>query len=78
MAMAVLVYCMAIREGLIEEYQKGIRWVLHTASGYYYRAVSVFRKGLSILKRKAQNEAQFFKLLSKITRRQFLLIFQNV
>lgn len=78
MAMAVLVYCLAIREGLIEEYRKGIRWVLHTASGYYYRAVSVFRKGLSILKRKARNEAQFFKLLSKITQRQFLLIFQNV
>lgn len=78
MAMAVLVYCLAIREGLIEEYKKGVRMVLDKASGFYYRAISVFRKGMSILNRKARNTAQFIRYLQKITNGHFLSLLQNV
>ena len=78
MAIAVLVYILAIREGLIKEYRDGIRWVLDKASGFEYRAVSAFLKGLDILRRRALNLAQFKRYLSKITKGQYRLIFQNV
>ncbi|WP_394349368.1 transposase [Phaeodactylibacter luteus] len=78
MAIAVLVYILAIREGLIKERRDGIRWVLDKASGFEYRAVSIFLKGLDILKRRAPNLAQFKRYLSKITKGKYQLIFQNV
>ena len=78
MAIAVLVYILAIREGLLKERRDGIRWVLDKASGFEYRAVSIFLKGLDILKRRALNLAQFKRYLSKITRGKYQLIFQNV
>ncbi|MEM7657033.1 MAG: transposase, partial [Bacteroidota bacterium] len=53
MAMVVLAYCLAIREGLIEAYRNEGRWILDKATGWYYRAVSIFRMGLSIIRRKA-------------------------
>jgi hypothetical protein len=78
MAIAVLVYILAIREGLIKEHRDGIRWVLDKASGFEYRAVSVFLKGLDILRRRALNLAQFKRYLNKITKGRYQLIFQNV
>lgn len=78
MAIAVLVYILAIREGLLKEYRDGIRWVLDKSSGFEYRAVSVFLKGMDILRRKALNLAQFTRYLGKITKGQYCLIFQNV
>lgn len=78
MAIAVLVYILAIREGMIKERRSGIRWVIDKASGYEYRAVSVFLKGLDILRRKVLNLVQFKRYLHNITRGQYSLIFQNV
>ena len=78
MAMAVFVYCLAIREGLVEEHKKGVRMVLDKASGFYYRAVSVFRKGVSILNRKSRNAGQFIRYLQKVTNGHFLSLLQNV
>ena len=78
MAIAVLVYILAIREGLLKEYRDGIRWVLDKRSGFEYRAVSVFLKGLDILRRKALNLIQFTRYLRKITKGEYELIFQNV
>lgn len=78
MAIAVFVYILAIREGLIKEYQSGIRWVLDKKSGFRYRAVSVFLKGMDIVRRKALNLLQFIRYLRKITKGQYLTIFQNV
>ncbi|MCB9352449.1 MAG: transposase [Lewinellaceae bacterium] len=78
MAIAVLAYILAIREGLLKEYRDGIRWVLDKRSGFEYRAVSVFLKGLDILRRKALNLIQFTRYLRKITKGEYELIFQNV
>lgn len=78
MAIAVLVYVLAIREGLHKEYKDGVRWVLDKRSGFRYRAVSVFQKGLAILRRKALNLIQFTRYLKHITDGQYLYIFQNV
>jgi hypothetical protein len=78
MAIAVLVYILAITEGLLKEYRDGIRWVLDKRSGFEYRAVSVFLKGLDILRRKALNLIQFKRYLRKITKEEYELIFQNV
>jgi len=68
MAIAVLVYVLAIREGLIKEYRKGIRLVVDKVSGFEYRAVSVFLKGLDILRRRVLNLAQFKRYLASITK----------
>ena len=78
MAIAVLVYILAIREGLLKEYRDGIRWVRDKRSGFEYRAVSVFLKGLDIVRRKALNLIQFTRYLGKITQGEYRLIFQNV
>jgi len=78
MAIAVFVYILAIREGLIKEYRNGIRWVLDKKSGFQYRAVSVFLKGMDILRRKALNLMQFTRYLRKITKGKYLTIFQIV
>lgn len=75
MAIAVLVYILAIREGLLKEYRDGIRWVLDKSSGFKYRAVSVFLKGMDILKRKALNLLQFIRYLNKITKAEYLGVF---
>ncbi|MEL6972155.1 MAG: hypothetical protein AAFO02_18460 [Bacteroidota bacterium] len=78
MAIAVLVYILAIREGLLKECRDGIRWVRDKASGFEYRAVSVFLKGMDIVRRKALNLAQFIRYLRKITNGQYASIFQNI
>jgi hypothetical protein len=78
MAIAVVVYILAIREGMLKEYRDGIRWVRDKRSGFEYRAVSVFLKGLDIVRRKALNLVQFTRYLRKITKGQYELIFQNV
>ena len=78
MAIAVVVYILAIREGLLKEYRDGIRWVRDKRSGFEYRAVSVFLKGLDIVRRKALNLIQFTRYLRKITKGEYHLIFQNV
>ncbi len=78
MAIAVLVYILAIREGLRKEHRDGIRWMLDKVSGFEYRAVSVFLKGMDILVRKALNLAQFRRYLNSITEGKYYSIFQNV
>ena len=78
MAIAVFVYILAIREGLLKEYRDGIRWVHDKASGFEYRAVSVFLKGMDIVRRKVLNLTQFIRYLRKITNGQYASIFQNV
>jgi hypothetical protein len=78
MAIAVFVYILAIAEGLIKEYRNGIRWVLDKKSGFRYRAVSVFLKGMDIVRRKALNLLQFTRYLKKITKGKYLTVFQNV
>lgn len=77
MAIAVLVYILAIREGLIKEHRDGIRWVLDKASGFECRVVSVFLKGLDTLRRRALNLAQFKRYLNKITKWRYQLIFKH-
>lgn len=68
MALAVLVYILAIREGLLEEQrlQGGVLYKKDKHSGIEYRAVSVFRKGLTILLRKFSNLWQFIRYLTPI------------
>ena len=78
MAIAVFVYILAIREGLLKECRDGIRWVCDKASGFEYRAVSVFLKGMDIVRRKALNLMQFIRYLRKITDGKYASIFQNV
>lgn len=75
MAIAVFVYILAIREGLLKECRDGIRWVYHKASGFEYRAVSVFLKGMDILRRKALNRRQFARYLALITNGKYAYIF---
>lgn len=78
MGIAVFVYILAIREGLIKECQKGIRWVLDKASGFEYRAKSVFLKGMDIIRRLVLDLQQFIRYLRKITNGKLDSIFQNV
>jgi hypothetical protein len=78
MAVAVFVYILAIREGLIKERSHGIRWVLDKSSGFEYRAKSVFLKGMDIVRRLALNLNQFTRYLRKITMGEVDLIFQIV
>jgi len=78
MAIAVFVYILAIREGLLKEYHKTARMVLDKTSGFHYRAVSVFKQGLAIIRRKALNLHQLIRYLKKITKGKYLTIFQNV
>ena len=78
MAIAVFVYILAIREGLLKEYHKAARMVLDKTSGFHYRAVSVFKQGLAIIRRKALNLQQLIRYLKKITKGKYLTIFQNV
>lgn len=78
MAMVVLAYCLAIREGLIEAHRNAGRWILDKAMGWEYRAVSIFRKGLSIIRRKARKLRTFIRNLIKNADPKIQLIFQNV
>ncbi len=78
MAIVVFVYILTIREGLLNEYRKPARMVLDKTSGFYYRAVSVFKQGLAIIRRKTLNLRQLICYLKKITKGKFLTIFQNV
>lgn len=75
MAIAVFVYILAIREGLLKEYRQAGRWVLDKVSGFEYRAQSIFLKGLDILRRRALNLNQFIRYLYKITRGKLYSIF---
>ncbi len=68
MSIAVLVYLLAIREGLLKEKQSGIRGGgKDKSSGFEYRAVYVFLKGLDILRRKVLNLAQLSTRTKLIT-----------
>lgn len=78
MGVAVFVYILAIREGLIKECTDGVRWVLHRASGFEYRAKSIFLKGMDIVRRLVLNFNQFIRYLRKITKGKLDSIFQNV
>lgn len=78
MAVAVFVYILAIREGLRHEKSKGIRWVKDKASGFEYRAKSVFLKGMDIVRRLVLNLGQFTRYLGRITGGKLTTIFQNV
>lgn len=80
MVVAVLVYILAIREGLIEEDSLKNK-VLHKKdkyTGYYYRAISVFRKGISVLFRKLVNWKRFTQYLKDIIQDDFYYLIPHV
>ena len=72
---AVFVYILAIREGLIKEYQQVVQWVLDKFSGFKYRAKSVFLKGMDVVRRLVLNLEQFIRYLRKITKGQLDSVF---
>lgn len=80
MAILVFVYTLAIKEGIIEE----LRTARHThykkdkRSGFFYRTVSVFRKGLSIIIRKAMNALQLFNYINSCSLNNLNAIFSIV
>lgn len=80
MVVAVLVYILAIREGLIEEYnlKNKVHYKKDKYTGYYYRAISVFRKGISILFRNLGNWKRFAKYLKDIIQDDFYYLIPHV
>jgi hypothetical protein len=80
MAIAVFIYTMAIREGMLEEYRKGHRILFKKdkRTGFHYRAISVFRKGISILRRSFFELKGFIRYLKRIIGPDLEGIFQNV
>lgn len=80
MAMAVLVYILSIREGIIEEaiLKDKVLYKKDTRSGFYYRVESVFKKGQSILWRKLLQAKSFLRYLKSIIDDDFIFIFKNV
>lgn len=80
MAIAVLIYILAIREGIIKEVSQkdGVPYKKDKYTGFYYRTESVFRKGLSILLRKFTNGRGFIRYLKSIIDKQFHFLLQNV
>jgi hypothetical protein len=80
MAMVILVYILAIREGMIEETILNGKVVFKkdTYSGLYYRVESVFKKGLSILLRKLLLAESFLIYLKTIISNDFIYLFNNV
>ncbi len=80
MAIAVLVYILAIREGIIEEssLKNKVLFKKDVRTGFYYRAESIFKKGLSILIRKFLKVNCFLKYLRSIISKDFHYLFKNV
>ncbi len=80
MAMAILVYILAIREGIIEEaiLKDKVLYKKDTYSGYYYRVESVFKKGLSVLIRRLLQAKSFSNYLIAIISKDFSILFSNV
>lgn len=76
MAIAVLAYIIIIREGILEEYRKkSISIKKDYRTGFYYRAVSVFRKGLSIIRKKVFNLKELIRYLKKILNQDLASVF---
>jgi len=80
MVVAVLVYILAIREGLIEEYnlKNKVHHKKDKYTGYYYRAISVFRKGISILFRSLGKWKRFTLYLKDIIQDDFYYLIPHV
>ena len=80
MAVAVFIYILAIREGMLEEYRQGhaILFKKDKRTGFDYRAISVFRKGISILRRSFLNIRGFIRYLKLIVGTDLDRIFRNV
>jgi hypothetical protein len=80
MAMAILVYILSIREGIIEEtiLKDKVLYKIDTHSGFYYRVESVFKKGQSVLLRKLLQAKCFLRYLKSIISDDFLFLFKNV
>jgi len=80
MAIAILVYILAIREGIIEEaiLKDKVLYKKDTYTGYYYRVESIFKKGLSILIRKLLQAKYFSNYLKSIISKDFSILFSNV
>jgi transposase len=80
MAVAVLVYILAIREGIIEEsvLKNKVLFKKDVRTGFHYRAESVFKKGLSILMRKFSKWNYFLEYLRSIISKDFHYLFKNV
>jgi len=68
MAIAVFVYILSIREGMLEEYRKGhqVLFKKDKRTGFHYRTISVFRKGVSILRRSFFELKGFIRYLTRI------------
>lgn len=80
MAVSVLIYILAIREGIILERSRhgAIPHKTDKRDGYSYRAESVFRKGLSILLRKCVDAGNLARYLETILKPKFHGILENV
>ena len=80
MAVAVFIYILAIREGIIEEsslnhrvaYKKD-KW-----TGFEYRAKSIFRKGLSALMRKFRLWSDLLVYIRRIIDAKYYCLIENV
>lgn len=76
MAISVLVYIIIIREGILEEHRaKSISIKKDSRTGFYYRTISIFRKGLSAIRKKVFNLKSFIRYLEKSLNQDFKSIF---
>jgi hypothetical protein len=80
MAIAVFIYTIAIREGMLEEHRKGHRILFKKdkQTGFHYRAISIFRKGVSIIRRSFFDLKGFIRYLKRIIGPDLKALFQNV
>lgn len=79
MAIAVLIYILSIREGIIEEelLKEKVLYKRDKLTGFSYRAESVFRKGFSILFRRIL-KTNIFKYLKHLIHQNFYYLIQIV
>lgn len=79
-AIAVFVYILTIRKGMLEEYRKGrkVLFKKDKRTGFHYRAVSIFRKGLSVWRRTIFDLKGFIRYLKRIVGPDINALFQNV
>jgi len=80
MAIAVFIYILAIREGIIEEskLKNKVAYKKDQWSGFDYRVESIFRKGLSILMRKFRLWFDLLKYIRRIIDEPYWHLIENV
>lgn len=80
MAIAVFIYIMAIREGMLEEHRQGhsVLFKKDQRTGFHYRAISIFRKGISQLRRIFFDLKGLIRYLKRIVGADLQVLFQNV